>query len=289
MARISTQEHADRILAAVRQVIESGDWQAYLRFTQSFHNYSPLNRMLIFIQCEDATHVAGYRDWQGRGRQVRKGEKAIRILAPMVGKAKDDDGSILTDEAGEPRRRVYGFREVSVFDVSQTDGDPLPENPAPYSRLTGDAQGWDALVSYVEANGGTVTTVPSGHMLAEGDTNTRTREIRIVEAERAHMVAVLAHECAHLTLHMPDDDTRVYVEHRGDMEVEAEAVAYIVCQRLGLDTGQTSTAYLAGWASSKTATELRQGLDRITTGADAILDHLDGLADAIHDLEALVA
>lgn len=276
MTRITTKEHAERILAAVEKVIESGDWQAYLRFTQSFRTYSPLNRMLIFVQCEGATQVAGYRDWQGRGRQVRKGEKAIRILAPMVGKAKDDEGNVITDESGQPRRRVYGFREVSVFDVSQTEGEALPENPAPYAHLTGEADGWDALVSYVEADGGKVTVTEA--MLAEGDTNTSTREVRIKPAEQAHMVAVLAHEAAHLTLHMPEDDTRRYVEHRGDQEVEAESVAYIVAQYLGLDTSSTSTAYMAGWASSKTATEVKQGIDRIMAGADAIIDHLAALA-----------
>lgn len=263
MARITTKESAERILAAVKSITTSDDWQAFLRFTRSFHHYSPTNRMLIFAQCPEATHVAGYRDWQARGRQVRKGEHGLRILAPLVGKDPED----------ESKRRVYGFREVSVFDVSQTDGDPLPENPAPYSRLTGEAQGWDALVAYVEANGGKVTVTDA--MLAEGDTNTRTREVRVQPAEQAHMVAVLAHECGHLTVHVNDDDTREYVECRGDMEVEAESIAYIVCDRLGLDTSTTSTAYMAGWASSKTATEVRQGLDRIVKGADAILDHLD--------------
>lgn len=276
MARITTQEQAERILASVQKVIDSGEWQAYLRFARSFHQYSPLNRMLIMLQRPEASYCAGYNAWQERGRHVVKGERGLSILAPMTSKVKDENGKVVTRDDGTPVTRVYGFREVKVFDVSQTDGDPLPENPAPYSRLTGEAQGWDALVSYVEANGGKVTVTEA--MLAEGDTNTRTREVRIKPAEQAHMVAVLAHEAAHLTLHMPEDDTRRYVEHRGDQEVEAESVAYIVCDRLGLDTSTTSTAYMAGWASSKTATEVKQGIDRIMAGADAILDYLDTLA-----------
>ena len=114
----------ERLHAGVTELLNSQTWRDALKFKAKFHSYSFNNALLIYLQCPDATLMAGYRRWQQLGRQVRKGELSIAILAPIVCK-------VAEEESDEEERRVVGFRSARVFDVSQTDGDPLPELPSP--------------------------------------------------------------------------------------------------------------------------------------------------------------
>ena len=112
-------EALDLLEQGIKDLSESGNWEDYLKVQSRFHRYSFGNVIMILSQCQDATRVAGYRAWQGMGRQVRKGEQAITILAPIIRKVED--------KTGEDVRRLTGFKGSSVFDISQTDGDELPE------------------------------------------------------------------------------------------------------------------------------------------------------------------
>jgi DNA primase len=229
--------HAD-LEAGVAALIDSESWQTWLDTAAKFHTYSFNNQMLIMLQCSNATHVAGYRAWQALGRQVRKGERSIGILAPNTRKIKDD-------VTGEESRRITGYRVASVFDISQTDGEPLPVQPRP-ALLQGEApEGlWDAIASMITSNGYTLERGDTGK--ANGYTNTHDKIVRVSDTlTNAQATKTLIHECAHMILH--DHEEFDYAAHRGIAEVEAESVAFIVGNVHGLVTDAYSMPYVAGW------------------------------------------
>ncbi len=143
------EEVAAKLEAGVRRITDTEEFREYLRFMGNFHSYSANNVLLIHIQNQEATMVAGFHDWKKRRRSVCKGEKAIKILAPMTGKARDEI-------TGEEKSQVFGFRAVSVFDISQTEGEPIPEAPDPQD-LAGSSEGvetlYRSLISVAEAQG----------------------------------------------------------------------------------------------------------------------------------------
>ena len=225
-------------------------WGAWLRFANSFHRYSFNNTVLIWAQKPEATMVAGYRAWQARGRQVRRGETAIKVFGPVTTREPklDAHGNPLRGADGKPVQdmRIVGVKPVSVFDVSQTDGDPLPEPPQA-TLLTGQAPPglWDALQSFVEAQGFTVARGDCGG--ANGVTRYDTREVRVrADVDDANAVRTLAHEAGHVLLHAPE--ARQPFACRGVVEVEAESVAFMVTAAHGLDASQYTFNYVAGWA-----------------------------------------
>ena len=225
-------------------------WQAWLGFATSFHRYSFNNTVLIWTQRPDATLVAGYRAWQAKGRQVRRGEPAIRVLGPVTVRDRkvDEQGRPVMDATGKPivQVRVVGVKPVSVFDVSQTDGDPLPEAPRS-ELLTGQAPPglWDALQGFVEAQGYAVVRGDCGG--ANGLSTYDAREVRVRDdIDEAQAVKTLAHEAGHVLLHAPE--SREGFACRGVWEVEAESVAYLVTAAHGLDASQYTFNYVAGWA-----------------------------------------
>ena len=206
------------------------------------------NTLMIWGQRPEASMVAGYRAWQAKGRQVRRGETAIRVFGPVTaGTPKlDVHGHPVRDADGKPVQdvRIIGVKPVSVFDVLQTDGDPLPTPPQP-ELLTGQApEGlWQALQGFVEAQGFTVTRGECGG--ANGVTRYDTREVRVrADVDDSQAVRTLAHEAAHATLHRPDQ--REGFACRGLVEVEAESV--LVTAAHGLDASQYTFNYVAGWA-----------------------------------------
>jgi antirestriction protein ArdC len=225
-------------------------WGSWLRFANSFHRYSFNNTLLIWAQKPDATMVAGYRAWQARGRQVRRGETSIKVYGPVTTREPktDPNGHPIRDADGKPVHevRIVGVKPVSVFDVSQTEGEPLP-TPPQASLLTGQApEGlWNALQSFVEAQGYTVTRGDCGD--ANGITVYDTRQVRVREdVDDAQAVKTLAHEAGHVLLHHPAQ--REKFSCRGIVEVEAESVAYMVTAAHGLDASQYTFNYVAGWA-----------------------------------------
>jgi excisionase family DNA binding protein len=195
-------------------------------------------------QRPEATKVAGYRTWQQLGRQVRKGERAIMILAPIVYKQQTEDGADPSTES----RVVRGFRSVPVFDLAQTDGDALPEIA---TRLQGSdpvyaLRGLEVVAGELDYH---VSIQPmTGTKNGECKFDKRVIEIRSGIAP-AQMVKTLAHELGHVVLHNPQEQAKRSLT-RPIAELEAESVAYVICREFGIDSGSYSFGYIAGWAGS---------------------------------------
>jgi antirestriction protein ArdC len=226
----------------------SAEWLAYLRFVSAFRHYSFNNLLSIAAQCPHATPVAGYRKWQELGRQVRKGERAIKILGYSTKKITTTDPT--TGE--EVEDRVVRYPVLSVFDISQTDGDPIPTDS--YQLPTGDgpAGALDKLTTWLTDEGWTVREKSLAGR-CEGYTDHQDRVIVTnTGLEPAARLAVLLHEAAHAILHSelaPGE----YQAHRGLCETEAESVAYVLANLLGLDTDASSISYVAGWSQTDPA------------------------------------
>ena len=292
-----TVEQLHRQLAEhVGSLDNRAEWEQYLTFARSFHQHSFGNRLLIMLQAPDATAVAGYRAWQAKGYQVRRGEKAIRVLGPVTKRVPlmDVAGNQLLDADGRPRegRQLVGVRPVAVFDITQTDGPPPPEHPVPV-LLTGQAPSglWDSLATLV---------TDQGFRLERGDceganglTLYSERVVRVrADADDAQAVKTLAHELGHVLI-TPDGADRGC---RGLREVKAESVAYMVTQAHGLDSGQYTFRYVTGWATQAAGNQtpeqvVRATGQRVIEAADLILAHTQPDAvrtagEALYALEA---
>jgi len=264
-----TGDRADRLadahrdlVTAVESLTSGDDWQRMLELASRFHHYSANNVFLIMLQRPEATRVAGYRAWQSMDRQVRKGERGIRILAPCQYRYKvtEDDGSE-TAHVG-----IRGFTTATVFDVSQTDGEELPDI-RPELLEGDDVVGlWDALSAQVKAAGYTVERGDCHG--ANGCTDHSVRTVRVRDdVSDAQAAKTLAHELAHVMLH---PDTAEYFQCRGRSEVEAESVAYLVCQAAGLSTDGYSWPYIALWSEGK-AEVVQETAGRVLEAARDIL------------------
>jgi len=262
--------HAD-LVTAIESLTSGDDWQRMLELASRFHHYSANNVFLIMLQRPDATRVAGYRAWHGMGRQVRKGERGIRIFAPFHYRYKvgDDDGTEVS-HAG-----IRGFTTATVFDVSQTEGDALPD-VRPILLDGDDATGlWDSLSVQVNAAGYTVERGDCSG--SNGWTDHRMRAVRVrVDVSDAQAAKTLAHELTHVLLH---PDTAEYFRCRGRSEVEAESVAFLVCQAAGLVSDGYSWPYIAHWSGGDSQV-VRDAARRVVDAAQTILA---GLKIAHHD------
>ena len=258
----SGKERALELLrSGVADLLSSAGWREALAFRRRFHSYSFFNTALIQSQRPDATLVAGFRAWQKHGRQVRKGEKGIAILAPML--KRDEDA---TDPS---EKRVIGFRIVHVFDVSQTDGDPIPtpeppllleDDPEDVERITGLHE---LLVEHCGASGVTVRFDLEPDSSALGYYRPNGPEIAVrSDLGPVQAFKTLTHEIAHWQLHTGQSDRHI-------AELEAESTAFLVADALGIDTSTYSFAYLAGWAPSLEA--LMQAGEAASKAADTIL------------------
>jgi len=281
--RAEADELHASITAQVEQLAESGAWQRFLTFAQTFHAYSLNNLLLILGQMPEATHVAGFRKWQELGRQVRKGEKAIKIFGYAERKAREDEDTtgMKLNVKGEPV--VPYFPLLSVFDITQTDATDEWTEPVIAHRLTGNDEAgiYAATADYLAAQGWTVAREP-----IPGETNgyTRidgTRRIVVDAAlSDAQAAKTILHEAAHALMHA-DNDATDYVAHRGLCECEAESVAYIVAGILGLDTSAYSVGYVAGWTNGDA--------EMIRATAADVLRTAHKIADAITDTPATEA
>jgi len=252
--KTAEQRHAEReaqlqtLGDKVAALATSGEWLAYLRFVAAFRSYSLNNVLLIATQCPEASRVAGYRTWQRLGRQVRKGEKAIKILGYSTKKITKTDP--VTGE--ETEDRLVRYPVLSVFDISQTDGDPIPTSQ--YQLPTGDGPdgALDQLTDWLQAEGWTLREVPLADG-CEGYTDHATRVI-VTEAglDPAARLVVLLHEAGHAMLHS-DLALGEYQAHRGVCETEAESTAYVLANLLGLDVDASSISYVAGWSHADPA------------------------------------
>ncbi len=269
----------EQMTEGVAALVESDAWRAMLDTAAKFHSYSLGNVLLIALQAPQASRVAGFRTWKSLGRQVRKGERGIGILAPCTYRPKastnptDSASEQAEDERGGEAapaggKQLRGFRVVHVFDVAQTDGDPLPD-VAP-ALLSGQAPAglWDDLANQVNGHGYTVERGDCSG--ANGYTDPARRVVRVrADVDDAQAVKTLAHELGHLECgHVEDLPT--YLTCRGRCEVEAESVAYVVVAAHGLDTSGYTLAYVAGWAGSD-LTCIRRAADAVIGAARTIL------------------
>jgi antirestriction protein ArdC len=227
-----TRDEAQKAMEATLSSLTSDNrWEAYLSVMAKFHRYSVNNSLLIFCQRPDATLIKGYHGWRTLGRQVRRGERSITILAPLIKRE-------IVDERADPEPHVVGFRAVSVFDVAQTDGDPLRGMP----ELLQTAEHGRLLEAIHQAIPFPVSLMQSLNG-ANGVFNTQARAIAVVESLAPDMrTKTLLHEWAH-GLRDPADQ-----RSRNEEEVIAEATAYVVASHYGLDTRRYSVGYVASWS-----------------------------------------
>ena len=251
----------ERLTEGIRSLTGSARWREWLEVQSRFHRYSFHNVMLILAQRPDATRVAGYRAWRALDRFVRRGEKGIRILAPVVARARQGD-----PEPGPGAETLRGFRPVSVFDVSQTEGRELPEVCARLHGEAGDGV-FERLVAAAHELGFAVTLtvdLPAG---VNGDCSHGRRRIRVRATNAsAQRVKTLAHELGHAVLHAELGD-------RALAELEAESVAFIVCGASGVATDRYSFGYVATWAGGGTGAlaAIKASGTRIQRAAEQIL------------------
>lgn len=274
-----TQEGKDLLETLYREVesMTSGDdWKRALDVAAKFHSYSFRNTLLILLQTDGkATRVAGYKKWQEMGRQVKKGERSIRILAPVVVKKRDE-------ETGEERRVLVGFRGVGVFDIAQTEGDELPTLPMP-ELLEGEApvEGIAAVVALLEADGWTVNLKGESLQGENGYTEYGRKYVQVTAGlSDAQTFKTLVHEYAHARLHGPEgEETQGDARfHRGMAEVQADSAAYVACGGLGLDSSSYSFAYVAGWSGGDAKAVLKM--------ADGALKVAATVIDAVRERQA---
>lgn len=282
--RVQLERLQAQIAEKVVELTNGQEWQRWLRVASRFHQYSFGNSLAVFIQRPDATLLSGYRMWQTAfNRQVNKGEKGIRILAPITRlvDVTGSGGAPILDADGRPVKalRPIGFKVISVFDVSQTSGEPLPEQPRPV-LLTGQAPDglWDSLQGFVEDRGFRVERGACGG--ANGVTMFTDRIVRVrADVDDAQAVRTLAHEAGHVLLHDPSHRQGREFSCRGVGEVEAESVAFLVTHAHGLDSAQYTFRYVAGWAEDAlTSAPVGQTLADVITATGS---RVVGAADTI--------
>lgn len=277
-ARQKAEELQEQLARDLEELTTSEDWMAALEVASRFHRYSFQNVMLILGQRPDASRVAGFRKWQELGRQVRKGETAIRIFAPMVKRieVEDEDGEV------EVRRRVSGFRLVPVFDIAQTDGEDLAEPIRPELLLGSAPEQMIERVGELIAGEGFELTADAADwapgLNGRTDFGSKTVTIR-AELEPAQRAKTLVHELAHVRMHRPG-----MTFDRSTGEVEAESVAYIVCRALGLETDAYTLPYVGSWSGGD-VDKVRATGQRVVEVARALIEELEP-ADQVEVKEA---
>lgn len=278
-AQAKQQATLEKLEQGILNITTEADWRQYLDFHSRFHNYSAKNSMLIYGQCPDASHVAGYKAWQKHGRQVRKGEKGIVILAPCKKKVEDE-------KTGDQAWKIFGFTTATVFDVSQTDGDELEESDVKaqtteadlYRNLKafGEAQGFKVLEQAYPRAYGVCIYKPNGI------------EIRVDPLLSVELRAsILAHELGHALMHNADE----YKGHSltSQKELEAESVAYCVTQYFGVAEDQKrSFAYINCWnrESDQAIEQFKSSMSAIAKTVKTIIEGIESAAST--ESESLV-
>ncbi len=265
----------------IREVFESNKFRQYLKTMSVFHNYSPRNTMLIMQQNPNATKVAGFNTWQKIGRYVKRGEKGIKIIAwsprsvEVETKIKDENGSFVLDENGKEktaltRQQIPNYKAVTVFDVSQTQGEPLPELTNELKASVNnyvDYYNSLAKISKYSINFADESVLGTG---VKGNCNYSKNTINIKKnMSESHTIKTLVHEISHSRLHSSNNLSRQ------QKEIEAESVAFVVCEHLGFDTSDYSFPYLASWSENKELKVLENSLANIQREANALITEFD--------------
>lgn len=290
------REIVDSIENGIKELFESDKYRQYLSTMSRFHRYSVNNTMLIYMQRPDATHVAGFNKWRDQfGRNVLKGEKGIRIIAPTPYKKKveeiktdpetnapvlDADGKAIIEEK---EIRIPMFKVVSVFDVSQTSGKPLPQLAA---DLSGNVQQYEVFMEALRRASPVPMEIKPVARDTDGFFSIKAQSITIrAGMSEVQTVCAAVHEIAHAKLHdyehmteLADDGETILVpgeKSRNTEEVEAESISYAVCQYYGIETGENSFGYIATWSKGKELKELRVSLETINKTASELITDID--------------
>lgn len=285
------------IEAGIQDLFQSDKFADYLRTMSRFHSYSYNNTILIHMQMPSATHVAGFNKWKNQfGRHVKKGEKGLTIIAPTPFKKRieemkldpdtrapvlDHDGNVIMEER---EIEIPLFRPVKVFDVSQTEGRPLPSLVAP---LTGDVQQYEAFMEALRRTSPVPVQFKPLREGLDGFLNLEDQTITIREGmSQVQTVCAAVHEITHAMLHNRERDQAAAAagntnqeppkpKDKNTREVEAESVSYTVCQYYGIETGANSLGYIATWSKDKTLPELKASLETISKTANVLITSID--------------
>ena len=273
-AQAKAQAALDRIGDGVRSVWSSEAWAQWLQTLAKFHDYSLNNTMLIAMQMPEATRVASYRSWRRDfNRHVRKGEHGIEVLVPMVVKSKlgnEETPRADAEEESTERKRLVGFKVGHVFDVSQTEGEPLPTIA---EHVTGNVERYDEVMGAICAVSAYPVSIVDGLPPETNGLFSRMGYIAIRSGmPQGQTVKTALHELAHSVLHDGDAEQ---MPDRAMREVQAESVAYAVSAALGLDTSGYSFGYVASWAVGKTDEEMRRCTQVVRDAAKDIIDKMD--------------
>jgi hypothetical protein len=292
-----------QLATSVSALVSGEDWRRALEFAARFRSRSFSNTMLIYVQHYKAfeegrvpeptpTYVAGFKQWLSLDRHVMRGQTGFAILAPVTARFASSTPANAESwrrlaRGEEPNRgesvrsKLVGVKPAHVWDISQTDGKPIPERPRP-TLLQGQAPDglWEGLAAQIQARGFTVKAVPAAAAIggANGLTDYVTGEVSVrMDMDDAARVKTLAHELGHVMLHGPDNPDACL--HRGIAEVEAESVALMIGAAHGLDTTSYTVPYVSSWASSvpgKSPVEVVTATaERVRATAVTVLDSLD--------------
>lgn len=291
------REIVDSIETGIKELFESDKYRQYLSTMSRFHRYSVNNTMLIYMQRPDATHVAGFNKWRDQfGRNVMKGEKGIKIIAPTPYKKKieevkldpdtkapmlDADGKVVVEEK---EVKIPMYKVVSVFDVSQTEGKPLPQLA---SDLNGNVQQYEVFMEALRRSSPVPMEIKPIERDTDGYFNSTSQSITIRDGmSQVQTVCAAVHEIAHAKLHNYEKERRtaaagdettekVKPKDRHTEEVEAESISYAVCQYYGIETAENSFGYIATWSQGKELKELRASLETISKTASGLISDID--------------
>lgn len=275
----------DKLEKGVKDVFQSDKYKQFLNVMAKFPRYSVNNTMLIMMQRPDAQLCQSFTGWKQMGRYVKKGEKGISILAPAPYKIEreqtklDEKGRPVFDADGEPVKEkvevtIREFKVVKTFDLSQTDGKELPTIGP--SELVGNIEGYPKLLQALQE----ISPVPVSFELIDGDAkgfyHLEDKKIVVQDGmSEVQTIKTLLHEMAHQKLHDKDNVPEAKDISRNGKEVEAESVAYVVCQHYGINTSDYSFSYVAGWSEGKETPELKASLDKIRQTASEFIYQID--------------
>ena len=273
----------DELVDGVTGIFDSEKYKNYLRTMAKFPHYSFNNTLLIYLQRPAASHVAGYQTWKSKfGRQVKKGEKGIQILAPVTYKTKkkktEEEGKTKDQEEPDPFYMLRGFRVVHVFDVSQTEGRELPSI---VESLHGEVEQFPSFFSAVCKSSQVPVSCEPMEDTVDGYYSHTEKRICIREGmSESQTAAALIHELSHAMLHnqemLEEEQALTCIrKDRRTKEVEAESVAFVVNSYFGNRTDENSFGYIAGWSSGKEVPELLASLTTIQTTAEAIIQGME--------------
>lgn len=280
LEKSNVEDLLQELILNVDALTSSKQYRDYLKVATHFPTYSVHNLLLIFKQFPQATFVAGYATWKSFGRHVKKGEKGIKILAPIT------QTQTVIDEVTQlaTKETTVGFRRVCVFDISQTEGRPLPKIMKP-KTLHGECDIYDEAKNRLETALGYHIQPAKLEAGATGKCSYESKTIYIHDTcDSRQAFKTMIHECAHvflhekLRLHTPTNDfEKLLASKQSIREMEAESVSYIVCSRMGIDCSEYSFPYIALW--KKKESFLVQSLKRITNISLTMIQLLDDLAN----------